>query len=52
MIFAGGVVTQALWISVVVTAVGTALSLALTTTLGWALSRRGASASARCSSWC
>jgi multiple sugar transport system permease protein/putative aldouronate transport system permease protein len=42
MIFAGGVVTRALWISVVVTAVGTALSLALTTTLGWALSRRGA----------
>ena len=42
MIFAGGVVTQALWISVIVTAVGTVLSLALTTTLGWALSRRGA----------
>jgi putative aldouronate transport system permease protein len=42
MIFAGGVVTQALWISVLVTATGTALSLALTTTLGWALSRRGA----------
>ncbi|MCP2265863.1 carbohydrate ABC transporter permease [Promicromonospora thailandica] len=42
MIFAGGVVTQALWVSVVVTSVGTALSLALTTTLGWALSRRGA----------
>ena len=41
MIFAGGVVTQALWISIIVTAVGTALSLALTTTLGWALSRRG-----------
>ncbi|MGW8567066.1 carbohydrate ABC transporter permease [Isoptericola sp. NPDC055881] len=42
MIFAGGVVTQALWVSVMVTAVGTAISLALTTTLGWALSRRGA----------
>lgn len=42
MIFAGGVVTQALWISILVTAVGTVLSLALTTTLGWALSRRGA----------
>lgn len=42
MIFAGGVVTQALWVSVLVTVVGTAISLALTTTLGWALSRRGA----------
>jgi putative aldouronate transport system permease protein len=42
MIFAGGVVTQALWISVLVTVTGTAISLALTTTLGWALSRRGA----------
>jgi putative aldouronate transport system permease protein len=42
MIFAGGVVTQALWISILVTAIGTTLSLALTTTLGWALSRKGA----------
>lgn len=40
-IFAGGVVTQALLVSVFVTGVGTVLSLALTATLGWALSRRG-----------
>lgn len=41
MIFAGGVVTRALGVSVVVTLVGTAISLALTASLGWALSRRG-----------
>lgn len=42
MIFSGGVVTRALGVTTVVTVVGTALSLALTATLGWALSRRGA----------
>ncbi|GAB2602977.1 carbohydrate ABC transporter permease [Pseudactinotalea suaedae] len=40
-ILTGGVVTRALLISSVVTAVGTALSLTLTAMLGWALSRRG-----------
>ncbi|HVX45345.1 MAG TPA: carbohydrate ABC transporter permease [Mycobacteriales bacterium] len=40
-IFVGGVVTRALWISLFVTGVGTALSLLLTATLGWALSRKG-----------
>ena len=40
-IFAGGTVTQALLISGFVTVVGTAISLALTCSLGWALSRRG-----------
>ncbi|WP_114853251.1 carbohydrate ABC transporter permease [Brachybacterium sp. YJGR34] len=40
-ILSGGVVARALLISIGVTAVGTALSLALTTTLAWALSRRG-----------
>jgi multiple sugar transport system permease protein/putative aldouronate transport system permease protein len=40
-IFAGGTVTQALLVSGFVTVVGTALSLLLTCTLGWALSRRG-----------
>jgi putative aldouronate transport system permease protein len=39
-IFTGGVVSQALLVSVFVTAVGTLLSLTLTATLGWALSRR------------
>lgn len=41
MIFSGGVVTRALGVSIVVTAIGTALSLVLTACLGWALSRRG-----------
>ncbi|HEX7351009.1 carbohydrate ABC transporter permease [Brachybacterium sp.] len=41
MIFAGGVVTRALGVTAFVTVVGTSLSLALTATLGWALSRRG-----------
>ncbi|MFC7404743.1 carbohydrate ABC transporter permease [Georgenia alba] len=41
MIFAGGVVTQAILVSTFVTGVGTVLSLTLTATLGWALSRRG-----------
>jgi multiple sugar transport system permease protein/putative aldouronate transport system permease protein len=40
-IFVGGVVTRALWISIGVTVVGTALSLLLTAMLGWALSRKG-----------
>lgn len=40
-IFAGGAVTQSLWVSGFITVVGTAISLALTCTLGWALSRRG-----------
>ncbi|MEV6267261.1 carbohydrate ABC transporter permease [Kribbella sp. NPDC051936] len=40
-ILSGGTVTQALLISGFVTAVGTALALVLTCTLGWALSRRG-----------
>lgn len=40
-IFAGGTVTQALLVSGFVTVVGTAISLVLTCTLGWALSRRG-----------
>ncbi|PCC37892.1 ABC transporter permease [Brachybacterium alimentarium] len=42
MIFSGGVVTRALGVSLLVTVVGTSLSLILTTTLGWALSRKGA----------
>ncbi|UEJ81406.1 carbohydrate ABC transporter permease [Brachybacterium halotolerans subsp. kimchii] len=41
LIFAGGVVTRALGVSIFVTVVGTAISLALTASLGWALSRRG-----------
>ncbi|MDN5686769.1 MAG: carbohydrate ABC transporter permease [Brachybacterium sp.] len=41
LIFSGGVVTQALLVSIFVTAVGTVLSLTLTATLGWALSIRG-----------
>lgn len=40
-ILSGGVVTRALLISIFVTGVGTLLSLALTATLAWALSRRG-----------
>jgi multiple sugar transport system permease protein/putative aldouronate transport system permease protein len=40
-IFAGGTVTQAIAVSGFVTVIGTAISLALTCTLGWALSRRG-----------
>lgn len=40
-ILAGGAVTQSLLISGIVTVGGTALSLTLTCTLGWALSRRG-----------
>ncbi|MGC4939525.1 carbohydrate ABC transporter permease [Kribbella sp. DT2] len=40
-ILSGGTVTQALLVSAFVTAVGTAISLLLTCTLGWALSRRG-----------
>ena len=40
-IFAGGTVTQALLVSGFITVVGTAISLTLTCTLGWALSRRG-----------
>ncbi|GAA1610884.1 MULTISPECIES: carbohydrate ABC transporter permease [Kribbella] len=40
-IFAGGTVTQALMVSGFITLVGTAISLVLTCTLGWALSRRG-----------
>ena len=40
-ILAGGVVTRALLISLGITAVGTAVSLASTTTLGYALSRPG-----------
>lgn len=39
-IFTGGVVSQALLVSGFVTVVGTTLSLTLTATLGWALSRR------------
>jgi putative aldouronate transport system permease protein len=40
-ILTGGVVTQALLISALVTLVGTALSLLVTTLLAWALSRKG-----------
>jgi multiple sugar transport system permease protein/putative aldouronate transport system permease protein len=40
-ILAGGTVTQALVVSAFITAVGTAMALILTCTLGWALSRRG-----------
>ncbi|MGP9538129.1 carbohydrate ABC transporter permease [Brachybacterium sp. AOP43-C2-M15] len=40
-ILSGGVVARALLISIVVTAVGTALSLTLTAMLAWALSRKG-----------
>ncbi|MGO2311151.1 MAG: carbohydrate ABC transporter permease [Brachybacterium tyrofermentans] len=40
-ILSGGVVTRALLVSIFVTGVGTLLSLALTATLAWSLSRRG-----------
>lgn len=40
-ILSGGTVTQALLVSGFITAVGTTIALALTCTLGWALSRRG-----------
>lgn len=40
-VFAGGVVTQALGVSMFVTLVGTLISLTMTAMLGWALSRRG-----------
>jgi len=40
-ILSGGVVSRALLISILVTGVGTALSLVLTAMLAWALSRRG-----------
>src|SRR5690242_2271226 len=40
-ILSGGTVTQALLVSGFITAVGTAIALFLTCTLGWALSRRG-----------
>jgi multiple sugar transport system permease protein/putative aldouronate transport system permease protein len=40
-IFSGGVVTRALVVSLGITAVGTAVSLACTTSLGYALSRPG-----------
>ncbi|MEV6281431.1 carbohydrate ABC transporter permease [Kribbella sp. NPDC051770] len=40
-ILSGGTVTQALLVSAFITAVGTAIALLLTCTLGWALSRRG-----------
>jgi multiple sugar transport system permease protein/putative aldouronate transport system permease protein len=40
-ILSGGTVTQALLVSGFITVVGTAIALALTCTLGWALSRRG-----------
>lgn len=40
-ILSGGVVSRALLISIFVTGVGTLLSLTLTATLAWALSRRG-----------
>jgi putative aldouronate transport system permease protein len=40
-IFAGGVVTRAMWISILITVVGTAISLACTTALAYALSRPG-----------
>ncbi|MGW2515129.1 carbohydrate ABC transporter permease [Streptomyces scopuliridis] len=40
-IFAGGVVTRSLMISLFVTIVGTTLSIVLTAMLGWALSRKG-----------
>lgn len=40
-ILSGGVVTRALLVSIFVTGVGTLLSLILTSTLAWALSRRG-----------
>ncbi|KAB8161899.1 ABC transporter permease subunit [Streptomyces sp. 3MP-14] len=38
-IFSGGVVTQGLWVSFLVTATGTILSLAMTSTLAWGLTR-------------
>lgn len=40
-IFAGGVVTRAMWISILITVVGTAISLACTTALAYGLSRPG-----------
>lgn len=40
-IFAGGVVTRAVVVSTLVTAVGTVMSLAASSLLAWALSRRG-----------
>ncbi|MGT2461388.1 carbohydrate ABC transporter permease [Sinomonas atrocyanea] len=40
-IFAGGVVTRAVVVSTLVTAVGTIMSLAASSLLAWALSRRG-----------
>lgn len=40
-ILSGGVVARALVVSILITAVGTFLSLALTAMLAWALSRRG-----------
>ncbi|WP_253705447.1 hypothetical protein [Brachybacterium sp. P6-10-X1] len=40
-ILSGGVVTRALLVSIFVTGVGTLISLILTSTLAWALSRRG-----------
>lgn len=40
-VLAGGVVTQALFVSLFVTLVGTLISLTMTAMLGWALSRRG-----------
>ncbi|ATG56107.1 ABC transporter permease [Brachybacterium ginsengisoli] len=41
MIFSGGVVTRALGVTAFITIIGTTISLVLTATLGWALSRRG-----------
>ncbi|GAB2874076.1 carbohydrate ABC transporter permease [Streptomyces mayteni] len=38
-IFSGGVVTQGLWVSFVVTATGTVLALTMTSTLAWGLTR-------------
>ncbi|WP_087483646.1 carbohydrate ABC transporter permease [Brachybacterium massiliense] len=40
-IFSGGVVSRAVWVSIGVTVAGTAISLAVTTMLAYALSRRG-----------
>jgi putative aldouronate transport system permease protein len=40
-VFAGGVIGHAIWVSTLVTAIGTALSLASTITLAYALSRPG-----------
>jgi multiple sugar transport system permease protein/putative aldouronate transport system permease protein len=41
MIFSGGVVTRSLGVTILITVIGTTLSLVLTACLGWALSRRG-----------